>query len=174
MRTSHVVAVGVSSQGTEALRALLESLPPTAPGLVVAHHAPLPFLQRLVTRVEVKEAAYGDVILPGRVLIAPPGRHILVRRCGTRLYTQITNGPLVAGHRPSIDVLFGSVAQAAGENATAVRLAGIDNDGVAGLAAMRNAGATIEVDVAQLAHVPAPHDARCEHASGEIMVHDWR
>ena len=173
--TAHIIAVGVSSEGTEALCELLESLPPDAPGLVVAQH--VPFVERLVTSVVVKEAAYGDVILPGRVLIAPPGRHILVRRCGTRLYTQVTNGPLVSGHRPSIDVLFCSVAQAAGENATAVRLTATDSDGVAGLAAMRDAGATIEVDVTQLFRVPGRHTAvypRCEHASGEILIHDWR
>src|SRR6184192_2762335 len=98
--------------------------------MVIVQHMPegftAAFAQRLnsLAKVEVKEAAYGDVIAPGRVLISPGNRHTLVRRCGTRLYTQITNGPLVSRHRPSIDVLFRSVAQAAGSSATGVILTG--------------------------------------------------
>ena len=162
----HIVAIGASTGGTEALRAIVEALPANAPGMVIVQHMPegftAAFAQRLnsLAKVEVKEAAYGDVIAPGRVLISPGNRHTLVRRCGTRLYTQITNGPLVSRHRPSIDVLFRSVAQAAGSSATGVILTGMGDDGAAGLAEMRDAGAyTIAQDEATSVVFGMPKEA---------------
>src|SRR5204863_168791 len=89
-----VIAIGAAEEGLDTLRALIESLPADAPGVVVAAHGPLELCGR--ANVEIKEAAYGDVVLPGRVLVSPPDHHILVRRCGTRLYVQVTNGPLAA------------------------------------------------------------------------------
>jgi two-component system chemotaxis response regulator CheB len=172
----HVVAIGASTGGTEALRAIIESLPPNAPGMVVVQHMPegftAAFAQRLnaSAQVEVKEAAYGDVILPGRVLISPGNRHTLVRRCGTRLYVQVTNGPLVSRHRPSIDVLFRSVAQAAGASATGVILTGMGDDGAAGLAEMREAGAyTIAQDEATSVVFGMPKEAIARGAAEEVL-----
>jgi len=143
-----IVAVGASTGGTEALRSIIESLPPNAPGMVVVQHMPqgftAAFAKRLdsLSRVEVKEAADGDVIEPGRVLIAPGSHHLLVRRSGNRYFAEVKGGPLVSRHRPSVDVLFRSTAQAAGPNAAGVILTGMGDDGAAGLAEMHNAGAT--------------------------------
>jgi two-component system chemotaxis response regulator CheB len=172
----HIVAIGASTGGTEALRAIIESLPPGAPGMVVVQHMPegftAAFAQRLnaSARVEVKEAAYGDVIMPGRVLISPGNHHTLVRRCGNRLYAQTTNGPLVSRHRPSIDVLFRSVAQAAGASATGVILTGMGDDGAAGLAEMRDAGAhTIAQDEATSVVFGMPKEAIARGAAVEVL-----
>ncbi len=172
----HVVAVGASTGGTEALRAIIETLPPGAPGMVVVQHMPegftAAFAQRLnaSAQVEVKEAAYGDVISPGRVLISPGNKHTLVRRCGARLYAQVTDGPLVSRHRPSIDVLFRSVAQAAGANATGVILTGMGDDGAEGLAEMRSAGAhTIAQDEATSVVFGMPKEAIARGAAAEVL-----
>jgi len=172
----HVVAIGASTGGTEALRAIIETLPPSAPGMVVVQHMPegftAAFAQRLnaSAQVEVKEAAYGDVISPGRVLIAPGNKHLLVRRCGARLYAQVTDGPLVSRHRPSIDVLFRSVAQAAGPKATGVILTGMGDDGAEGLAEMRSAGAhTIAQDEATSVVFGMPKEAIARGAAAEVL-----
>jgi two-component system chemotaxis response regulator CheB len=172
----HVVAIGASTGGTEALRLIIEALPPGAPGMVVVQHMPegftAAFAQRLnaSARVEVKEAAYGDVIAPGRVLISPGNHHTLVRRCGNRLYAQTTNGPLVSRHRPSIDVLFRSVAQAAGANATGVILTGMGDDGADGLREMRDAGAhTIAQDEATSVVFGMPKEAIARGAAAEVL-----
>jgi len=172
----HVVAIGASTGGTEALRAIVEALPPNAPGMVIVQHMPegftAAFAQRLnaLARVEVKEAAYGDVIQPGRVLISPGNHHLLVRRCGSRLYVQTTNGPLVSRHRPSIDVLFRSVAQAAGASATGVILTGMGDDGAEGLAEMRAAGAhTIAQDEATSVVFGMPNEAIARGAVEQVL-----
>lgn len=176
---SPVVAIGASTGGTEALRAIIDALPPDAPGMVVVQHMPegftAAFAQRLnaSARVEVKEAAYGDAIRPGRVLISPGNRHILLRRCGTRLYVQVTNGPLVSRHRPSIDVLFRSVAQAAGANATGVILTGMGDDGAAGLGEMHDAGAyTIAQDEATSVVFGMPKEAIARRAVDAVLPLD--
>lgn len=146
--TPRIVAMGASTGGTEALREIIEALPPNAPGMVVVQHMPegftAAFAKRLnsLSRVEVKEAVNGDVIEPGRVLIAPGSHHLLVRRSGTRYFAQLSAGALVSRHRPSVDVLFRSVAQSAGANAIGVILTGMGDDGAQGLAEMRAAGAT--------------------------------
>jgi two-component system chemotaxis response regulator CheB len=142
-----IVAVGASTGGTEALRALLEPLPADAPPIVIVQHMPeiftRAFADRLdqTCRVEVKEAEAGDRILRGRALVAPGNRHLLVRREGGYLVADLSDGPLVSRHRPSVDVLFRSVAQAAGANAVGVILTGMGDDGVAGLLEMKQAGA---------------------------------
>jgi two-component system chemotaxis response regulator CheB len=172
----HIVAIGASTGGTEALREIIESLPPGAPGMVVVQHMPegftAAFAQRLnaSANVEVKEAAYGDVISPGRVLIAPGNKHTMVRRCGTRYYAQVTDGPLVSRHRPSIDVLFRSVAQATGASATGVILTGMGDDGADGLREMRNAGAhTIAQDEATSVVFGMPKEAIARGAAAEVL-----
>ncbi len=146
--TETVVAVGASTGGTEALREIIEPLPPDAPGMVVVQHMPegftAAFAKRLdsLSAVEVKEAADGDVVRRGRVLIAPGDRHLLLRRGGGRYYVNTVEGPLVSRHRPSVDVLFRSVAQSAGANAIGVLLTGMGDDGAAGLAELHATGAT--------------------------------
>ena len=173
---SMVVAVGASTGGTEALRAMIEALPPDAPGMVVVQHMPegftAAFAKRLneTARVEVKEAAYGDGVIPGRVLIAPGNHHMLLRRSGHRYYVQVTGGPLVSRHRPSVDVLFRSVAQAAGANATGVILTGMGDDGAEGLLEMREAGArTIAQDEATSVIFGMPKEAIARGAAAEIL-----
>ena len=142
-----IVAIGASTGGTEALREILEAMPPEAPGMVIVQHMPelftAAFARRLndTCRIQVKEAANGDRILPGRALIAPGNRHVLVRRNGAQYHVQLSGGPLVSRHRPSVDVLFQSVAKAAGPNAIGVILTGMGNDGAAGMLEMQQAGA---------------------------------
>ena len=144
---STIIAVGASTGGTEALREIIEALPENAPPMLVVQHMPegftAAFAKRLdsLARVEVKEAASGDAVVPGRVLIAPGNQHMVLRRSGARHYAQLCNGPLVSRHRPSIDVLFQSVAQTAGASAIGVILTGMGDDGAEGLAEMHAAGA---------------------------------
>jgi two-component system, chemotaxis family, protein-glutamate methylesterase/glutaminase len=145
--TEKVVAVGASTGGTEALRVILEALPHDAPGMVIVQHMPqhftAAFARRLdgLCRVEVKEAADGDSVIPGRALIAPGNRHLLLKRSGARYYVEIKDGPLVRRHRPSVDVLFRSAARYAGANAVGVLLTGMGDDGASGLLEMKQAGA---------------------------------
>jgi len=171
-----VVAVGASTGGTEALRAMIESLPRDAPGMVVVQHMPEGFTAAFAKRlnetanVEVKEAVYGDAVLPGRVLIAPGNHHMLLRRSGNRYYVQVTGGPLVSRHRPSVDVLFRSVAQAAGPNAVGVILTGMGDDGAEGLLEMREAGAqTIAQDEATSVIFGMPKEAIARGAAMHVL-----
>ena len=145
--TDKVVAVGASTGGTEALRLLLETMPPDCPGLVIVQHMPelftSAFAKRLqqLCRIEVKEAAHGDRVLQGRALIAPGNRHLRVKRTGGHYQVELLDGARVSGHKPSVDVLFHSVARAAGANAVGVLLTGMGEDGADGLLAMKQAGA---------------------------------
>lgn len=142
-----IVALGASTGGTEALREILEAMPAGAPGIVIVQHMPELFTAAFARRlnescaIQVKEAAEGDRILPGRALIAPGNRHLLVRRDGAHYRVHLGEGPLVSRHRPSVDVLFQSVAQSAGPSAVGVILTGMGNDGAAGLLEMHRAGA---------------------------------
>jgi len=171
-----VVAVGASTGGTEALRTMIEALPPDAPGMLVVQHMPegftAAFAKRLneTARVEVKEAVYGDAVTRGRVLIAPGNHHMLLRRSGHRYYVQVTGGPLVSRHRPSVDVLFRSVAQAAGANAVGVILTGMGDDGAEGLTEMREAGAqTIAQDEATSVIFGMPKEAIARGAAAHVL-----
>lgn len=142
-----LVAIGASTGGTEALAEILSAMPPDSPGVLVVQHMPevftAAFAERLnrISQIEVKEAEQGDRIAPGRALIAPGNRHMSVRRRGAHYSVEIGEGPLVSRHRPSVDVLFRSVARAAGADALGVILTGMGNDGALGLLEMRNAGA---------------------------------
>jgi two-component system chemotaxis response regulator CheB len=147
-RTTHqVIAIGTSTGGTEALRQVLPRLPPNAPGILIVQHMPKnftgAFAQSLnrAAAIEVKEAEDGDTLIPGKALLAPGNRHMLLRRSGAVYMVQLKDGPHVNRHRPSVDVLFHSVAQTAGRNAIGVIMTGMGNDGAAGLKAMRDAGA---------------------------------
>ncbi|MGQ9370642.1 protein-glutamate methylesterase/protein-glutamine glutaminase [Azospirillum sp. A39] len=149
--TERIVCIGASTGGTEALRQVLEALPADgpggAPGIVVVQHMPetftAAFARRLdgLCRVRVKEAADGDAVLPGLVLIAPGNRHMLLQRTGARYYVAVKDGPLVSRHRPSVDVLFRSAAQYAGANALGILMTGMGDDGARGLLEMKRAGA---------------------------------
>lgn len=145
--THKILAIGASTGGTEALKDVLMGLPRNAPGTVIVQHMPAnftaPFADRLngLCAMEVREARNGDSITPGVVLIAPGDYHMVVRRSGARYYVEIGSGEKVSGHRPSVDVLFNSVAKIAGANAIGVILTGMGGDGARGLLSMRNAGA---------------------------------
>lgn len=145
--TDKVIAIGASTGGTEAIRKLLENLPPTIPGIVIVQHMPKgftnTFAERLnsVTMLQVKEAAPGDRIMNGRALIAPGDFHMTVKRSGGYYIVETNDNDKVNGHRPSVDVLFHSVAEQVGPNAFGVILTGMGADGAKGLKAMKDAGA---------------------------------
>ena len=145
--TDQVVAVGASTGGVQALEELLRGLPPTAPGMVIVQHMPEKFTAAFAARlnqicaIEVREAGDGDRVLPGYALIAPGGRHLQLRRSGAQYRVEVTDGPVVNRHRPSVDVLFRSVARCAGANALGIIMTGMGDDGARGLKEMRDAGA---------------------------------
>jgi two-component system, chemotaxis family, protein-glutamate methylesterase/glutaminase len=146
--TEKFVAIGCSTGGTQALETVLTALPRTSPGIVVVQHMPEQFTkgfaQRLdkICQIEVKEAETGDRILPGRAIIAQGGKHLLVERSGAQYRVEVKDGPLVSRHKPSVDVLFRSVAKAAGLNATAFIMTGMGDDGAHGMKELFDAGAT--------------------------------
>jgi len=146
--TERIAAVGASTGGTEALREFLEVLPVDCPGIVIVQHMPEKFTAAFAKRldsicaVHVKEAEDGDTVIRGRALIAPGNRHTLLKRSGARYYVEVKDGPLVSRHRPSVDVLFRSVARYAGSNAVGVIMTGMGDDGAHGMAEMKEAGAT--------------------------------
>lgn len=145
--TERVIAVGASTGGTEALRELLCALPPDAPGIVISQHIPAafsrPFAERLnkAAAMSVCQAEDGQYILPGHAYIAPGDRHLLVERDGARYRCRLSDGPPVNRHRPSVDVMFRSMAQKVGPNAIGVILTGMGDDGARGLKEMLDAGA---------------------------------
>ena len=145
--TGKILALGASTGGVQALTEVFTRLPATAPGAVVVQHMPARFTASFAQRLneccamEVREAADGDSVIPGRILLAPGGLHMLVRRSGARYYVEVKDGPPVFHQRPSMDVLFNSVARAAGANAVGAILTGMGADGAQGLLAMRQAGA---------------------------------
>ena len=144
--TERVVCLGASTGGTEALREVLAALPASTPGVVVVQHMPENFTRAFANRlntlcvVSVKEAEDGDPVLPGTVLIAPGGKHMMIERRGARYFVVVRDGPLVSRHRPSVDVLFRSAATAAGTNAIGVIMTGMGDDGARGLLEMKQAG----------------------------------
>jgi two-component system chemotaxis response regulator CheB len=145
--TDKILALGASTGGVQALTEVLTRFPPNAPGTVIVQHMPAQFTASFASRldglceVEVREAADGDSVLPGRVLIAPGGYHTVLRRSGSRYYVEIKGGPEVHHQKPAVDVLFDSVARYAGANAVGALLTGMGADGAQGLLNMRNAGA---------------------------------
>ncbi|MDL1969999.1 MAG: chemotaxis response regulator protein-glutamate methylesterase [Candidatus Desulfofervidaceae bacterium] len=145
--TNKVIAIGSSTGGTEALRNILPQFPPNSPGIVIVQHMPpgftRAFADRLneVAQIRVKEAEEGDSVIPGIALLAPGNFHMLLRRSGARYFVEIKEGPRVQHQRPSVDVLFSSVAKAAGPNAIGIILTGMGADGAKGLLEMKKAGA---------------------------------
>lgn len=145
--TNQILAIGASTGGTVAIESILRALPANAPPTVIVQHMPATFTGHFAERLnklaamEVREAKHEDWVSPGVALIAPGGKHMILRRSGARYLVHVKDGPLVNGHRPAVDVLFRSVAQAAGRNAAGVILTGMGGDGAKGLLEMREAGA---------------------------------
>ena len=155
-QTSHkIVAIGASTGGTQAIKEILATLPPDMAGTVMVLHMPeyftATYAQRLneLCPMEVREARHGDIVMPGLALLAPGNRHMVLARSGARYHVELRQGPPVHHQRPSVDVLFHSVARNAGVNAVGAVLTGMGTDGAAGLLAMRTAGA---VTIAQDEH----------------------
>ena len=146
--TEHIVAIGTSTGGTQALEHVLTRLPAVSPGIVIVQHMPEKFTAMFADRlnnlcsIEVREARHGDRVIPGRALIAPGGKHMMVTRSGAQYTVEVIDGPLVNRHRPSVDVLFRSCAKFAGRNALGVIMTGMGDDGARGLKEMHDAGAT--------------------------------
>ncbi len=145
--TDSIVAIGTSTGGTQALEAVLTALPATAPGIVIVQHMPEKFTASFAERlnglceIDVFEAKDGQRVVPGRALIAPGGKHMLLKRSGAQYHVEVVDGPVVNRHRPSVDVLFRSVAKYAGKNALGVIMTGMGDDGARGLKEMHDAGA---------------------------------
>lgn len=164
--TERVVAIGTSTGGTQALEAVLTALPRVSPGIIIVQHMPEKFTAAFAARLDslckitVQEAHNNDRVIQGRALIAPGGKHMLLRRNGAQYYVEVVDGPLVNRHRPSVDVLFRSVAKCAGANALGVIMTGMGDDGAAGLLEMRNAGArTVAQDEASCVVYGMPKEA---------------
>ncbi len=166
-KTSHgIVAIGTSTGGTQALEAVLTVLPRVSPGIVVVQHMPEKFTAAFASRlnslceVEVLEAKDQDTVIPGRVLIAPGGKHMQLNRSGARYFVEVKNGPRVNRHCPSVDVLFRSVAKVAGRNALGIIMTGMGDDGALGLKEMHDSGAyTIAQDEATCVVYGMPNEA---------------
>ncbi|HET8707445.1 MAG TPA: chemotaxis response regulator protein-glutamate methylesterase [Pseudomonadales bacterium] len=145
--TETIIAIGTSTGGTQALELVLQRLPRTCAGIVVVQHMPEKFTASFAARLDsicqirVKEAENNDRITAGKALIAPGGKHMMVKRSGAQYYVEIIDGPLVSRHRPSVDVLFRSVAKYAGKNAIGVIMTGMGDDGAKGIKEMHDMGA---------------------------------
>lgn len=178
--TETVIAIGTSTGGTQALEAVLRSLPRMSPGIVVVQHMPEKFTEAFAQRldslceVDVREARHGDRVVPGRVLIAPGGRHMLLRRSGAQYVVDVVDGPPVSRHRPSVDVLFRSTARFAGRNAVGIIMTGMGDDGARGLKEMHEAGAwTVAQDEATCVVYGMPKEAVRLGAVDKVLgLHD--
>lgn len=164
--TETVIAIGASTGGTEALRVVLEAMPADCPPIVVVQHMPEHFTAAFARRLDslcaitVREARHGDRLLRGHALIAPGNKHTLLERSGATYCLQVVDGPLVSRHRPSVDVLFRSVARSAGRNAVGLIMTGMGSDGAQGLLEMRSAGArTLGQDAATCVVYGMPQEA---------------
>jgi len=176
LSSEKLIAIGASTGGTEAIRHVLEPLPPTSPALLITQHMPPGFTRSFADRlnklcqITVKEAEDGERILPGHAYIAPGARHMELARSGANYQIRLHDGEPVNRHRPSVDVLFHSVAQYAGRNAVGVILTGMGNDGAAGMLAMHNAGAyTIAQDEATCVVFGMPREAIAMGGTNEIV-----
>ncbi|MDD4050919.1 MAG: chemotaxis response regulator protein-glutamate methylesterase [candidate division Zixibacteria bacterium] len=186
--TNKVIAIGASTGGIQALQAVLTTLPVNTPGIMVVQHMPESFTRSLAMRLndlcdmEVSEAVDGDSVVPGRVLIAPGNFHMMLQRSGARYYVRVAKGPLVNRHRPSVEVLFKSVAKYAGNNAVGIIMTGMGADGAEGIREMHENGAyTIAQDEASCVVFGMPKEAiklggidrvaPVDSISGDILAH---
>lgn len=164
--TERVVAIGTSTGGTQALEQVLTALPQVSPGIVIVQHMPEKFTAAFAARLDsickirVLEARAGMRVMAGQALLAPGGKHLLLRRSGAQYHVDVVDGPLVNRHRPSVDVLFRSVAKSAGANALGIIMTGMGDDGAAGLFEMKQAGAaTVAQDEASCVVYGMPKEA---------------
>ena len=171
-----IIAIGASTGGTEALLQVLTEMPQDCPGIVAVQHMPegftAAFAKRLngICRIQIKEASDGDKVVPGCAYIAPGNRHLLVRRLGPSYFLEVRDGALVSRHRPSVNVLFRSVAQAAGASAVGVLMTGMGDDGADGLLEMKETDAfTIAQDEASCVVFGMPREAILRGAASEIL-----
>jgi two-component system chemotaxis response regulator CheB len=174
--TEKIIAIGASTGGTEAIKAVLLDLPADAPGIVIAQHMPEGFTRSFANRlnslcrVRVKEAEAGERVLPGHAYIAPGHAHLLLARSGANYVLELNQGLPVNRHRPSVDVLFRSVANCAGSNALAALLTGMGKDGAQGLLELRQAGAhTLAQDEDTCVVYGMPREAVALGAAEEVL-----
>jgi len=174
-----VIAIGASTGGTEAIAAVLTRLPEAMPGIVITQHIPPVFSRAFANRLNdlcalrVKEAEDGDVVEPGTALVAPGDFHMVLRRSGGRYFVNVKTGPRVCYQRPSVDVLFLSVAEAAGRKSTGMLLTGMGSDGALGLLKMRQAGArTFAQDEASSVVFGMPREAIAMGAAEQVLPLD--
>ncbi len=175
LSTEKLLIIGASTGGTEAIREVLQPLPPDAPAVLIAQHMPAgftrSFAQRLdgLCRIRVKEAEQGERVLPGHAYIAPGGFHLSLARSGANYVAHLDQEPPVNRHRPSIDVLFDSAAKHAGKNAIGIILTGMGKDGAEGLLRMRRAGAhTLAQDEVSCVVFGMPREAVALGAVDEV------
>jgi len=175
--TEKLIVIGASTGGTEAIREVLAGMPTDCPGILITQHMPAAFTasfaNRLnnVCRIAVKEAEAGERVLPGHAYIAPGDAHLLLRRSGTNYVTELSDGPPVNRHRPSVDVLFRSAANHAGRHAMAIILTGMGKDGAVGMLEMKQAGAyTIAQDEATCVVFGMPREAIACGAADEVLA----
>ncbi len=177
--TNQVIAIGASTGGTVALESILQRLPANTPGVVITQHMPEHFTTTFAQRLDdnssmsVKEAEDGDTVGPSQVLLAPGNKHLVLRRSGARYFVQVKDGPLVNRHRPSVDIMFRSVARTAGKNAIGIILTGMGGDGALGLLEMKNAGAaTMAQDEASCTVFGMPKVAIEKGAADQVVALD--
>ena len=177
--TQKIIALGASTGGTDAIRVFLDGMPADCPGIVMVQHMPEHFTTSFAKRlnelcpIRVREAKHGDVVEPGLALLAPGNRHMILRRAGNRYTVELKEGPLVSRHRPSVDVLFRSVAAAAGKNGLGVMLTGMGDDGAACMREMKEAGAyNIAQDKDTCVVFGMPNEAIKQGATDEVLPLD--
>jgi two-component system chemotaxis response regulator CheB len=177
--TNKIFAIGASTGGVQALTCVLSALPTNAPGTVVVQHMPAHFTTSFAQRLNnecamsVKEADDGDHVVPGRVLIAPGGLHMILQRSGANYYVSLKDGPPVCRQKPSVEVLFNSVAKYAGANAVGAILTGMGDDGATGLLNMRQAGAhTIAQDEQSCVVFGMPKEAIARGGAEQVISLD--
>jgi two-component system chemotaxis response regulator CheB len=176
LSSEKLLIIGASTGGTEAIRRVLEPLPPSSPAILITQHMPGGFTRSFADRldrlsqVSVKEAEDGERVLPGHAYLAPGDQHLKLSRSGANYVARLDDGPPVNRHRPSVDVLFHSAATHAGRNAIGLLLTGMGRDGAAGLLEMRNAGApTIAQDEASCVVFGMPREAIAIGGASEII-----
>ena len=174
--TEKLIVIGASTGGTEAIKEILTMLPADSPGVLVTQHMPENFTKSFADRlnrlckISVKEAEHNERILPGYAYIAPGHSHLLLKRSGAHYIIELNQGPLVNRHRPSVDVLFRSVANIAGANALGIILTGMGKDGVQGLLEMKDVGSyTIAQDEASCVVFGMPKEAVAAGGVREVL-----
>lgn len=174
--TNKVIAIGASTGGTEAIKAVLTKLPADMPGVVIVQHMPANFTAAFADRLNgicqmtVREAKNNDPVVPGTALVAPGNFHMILRRSGAQYYVEVKTGPMVHHQRPAVDILFKSTARYAGANAVGVILTGMGSDGAEGLLEMKKAGAkTIAQDEKSCVVFGMPKEAIKAGAADRVM-----